>query len=109
MIFKSSIFKYLFTPLLTNRFNGSNAVKGERIALDLQILKKLASEFKYFSLGQVPREENVEADALANRRSSLRMLPEVRIPIIPILIPIIEDPSNKLDDPNHHDQTTKWQ
>lgn len=61
--------------LLTNHFDGSYAVKGERLALYLKILKKLASEFEALSLSQVPREDNVEAGALSNLLASLRILP----------------------------------
>ena len=66
----------------------------------------MAYGFEAFSLSQVPREENVEADALANLGASLRIPPEIRIPINYILVLTIEDPSNKPVDPNHHDQTT---
>ena len=52
--------------LLTNHFYGSCAIKGESLALYLQILKNLASEFETFSLKWVPREDNVEAYAFAN-------------------------------------------
>ena len=46
--------------LLTNHFNGSYAVKGEKLAKYLEILKKLSSYFEIFSITQVPREENAE-------------------------------------------------
>ena len=57
---------YVDSLLLTNHFNGSYAVKGEKLALYLEIVKNLAICFKKFVLEQVPREENAEADALAN-------------------------------------------
>ena len=72
----------------------------------LQILKTLASKFKAFNLRQLPREENAETDALFNLGYSLRIPPEIKIPKTHILIPAIEDPSNKPNDPNHHEQIT---
>ena len=84
---------YVDLLLITNHFNGSYAVKGERLSLYLQILKMLALEFTYCSLNQVPKEDYVESDALANLGSSLRIPPETKIPIVHIMIPIIEDPT----------------
>ena len=52
--------------LITNHINGSYAVKGQKLAIYLEIIKNLATSFVEFSLTQVPREENAEADALAN-------------------------------------------
>ena len=66
------------------------------------MLKNLASEFETFRPNQVPREENAKVDALANLRSSLRIPPKTKIPIIHILIPIIEDLTKKLKDPENH-------
>ncbi|XP_023762453.1 uncharacterized protein LOC111910880 [Lactuca sativa] len=87
--------------LLTNHYNGSYAVKAEKLALYLAILKKLASEFENFSLTQVPREENTEEDAFANLGSSLRIPPETKIPITHIITPAIETVPNKSEDPKH--------
>ena len=51
----------------------------------------LATKFKNFSLIQIPREDNVVADALDNIGSSLRIPPKTKILIIYIMTPIIED------------------
>ncbi|KAJ0885315.1 putative nucleotidyltransferase, Ribonuclease H [Helianthus annuus] len=77
--------------LITNHFNGSYAVKGEKLTKYLEIVKELALSFVSFSLTQVPREENTEADALANLGSSLKIPEDISIPIIHILAPAIED------------------
>ncbi|KAJ0746342.1 putative ribonuclease H [Helianthus annuus] len=77
--------------LITNHYNGSYAIKGERLIKYLEIVKKLADSFASFSWTQVPREENEEADALANLGSSLKIPEDVKIPIIHILAPAIED------------------
>ncbi|KAI3744636.1 hypothetical protein L1987_57724 [Smallanthus sonchifolius] len=51
--------------LIANHFNGSYAAKGEKLAQYLEIVKNLAKEFEIFSIEQVHREDNAEADALA--------------------------------------------
>ncbi|XP_076896858.1 uncharacterized protein LOC143549986 [Bidens hawaiensis] len=71
--------------LITNHFNGSYAVKGEILAIYLQIVKELAKEFKILNIEHVPRENNAEADALANLGSTLKILAYSKIPIIHIL------------------------
>ncbi|KAJ0490291.1 putative ribonuclease H [Helianthus annuus] len=77
--------------LITNHFNGSYTVKGEKLIKYLEIVKDLALSFVSFSLTHVPREENAEADALANLGSSLKIPEDIKIPIIHILNPAIED------------------
>ncbi|XP_021985736.1 uncharacterized protein LOC110881907 [Helianthus annuus] len=51
---------------------------GERLIKYLEIVKKLADSFASFSLTQVPREENAEANALANLGSSLKILEDIK-------------------------------
>ncbi|KAF5774546.1 putative integrase, catalytic core, ribonuclease H domain, ribonuclease H-like superfamily [Helianthus annuus] len=82
---------YVDSLLITNHFNGSYAVKGEKLTKYLEIVKKLALSFVSFSLTQVPREDNTEADALANLGSSLKIPEDISIPIIHILAPAIEN------------------
>ena len=77
--------------LITYHFNGSYAVKGQKLAVYLEIVKNLATSFVEFSLTQVPREENVEADALANPGSSFNLPEGSKIPILHILKPAIEE------------------
>ncbi|KAK9077953.1 hypothetical protein SSX86_002010 [Deinandra increscens subsp. villosa] len=48
-------------------------VKGERLTKYLDLVKNLALSFENCSISHVPREENAEADALANLASSLRI------------------------------------
>ncbi|KAJ0433317.1 putative nucleotidyltransferase, Ribonuclease H [Helianthus annuus] len=81
---------YVDSLLITNHFNGSYAVKGEKLTKYLEIVKELALSFVSFSLTQVPREDNTEADALANLGSSLKIPEDISIPIIHILAPAIE-------------------
>ena len=97
---------YFKSLLITNHFNGSYAVKGESLALYLQILKNLASKFKVFGLNQLPREDNDEVDALANLGSSLRIPPETMIAIVHMMIPTNRNPTRRLKDPNDDKVTT---
>ncbi|XP_052622445.1 uncharacterized protein LOC128127793 [Lactuca sativa] len=85
--------------LLTNHYNGSYVVKGKKLALYLEILKKLAFDFENFSLTLVPREENIEADALANLGSPLRIPPVMEIPITHIITPAIKTLFDKSEAP----------
>ncbi|KAI3762458.1 hypothetical protein L1987_52888 [Smallanthus sonchifolius] len=81
---------YVDSLLITNHFNGSYAGKGERLIKYLEIVKQLSVKFKIFSIIQVPREDNVEADALANLASELKIPERTTIPIIHILSPATE-------------------
>jgi ribonuclease HI len=81
---------YVDSVLITNHFNGSYAVKGRKMIKYLEIMKKMATDFKLFSIEQVPMEDNVEADALANLGSSFKIPPEISIPILHVLTPAIE-------------------
>jgi ribonuclease HI len=77
--------------LLTNHFNGSYAAKSEKLIKYLEILKKLSLYFEVFSITQVPREENAEADALANLASSLKIPEGTKIPITHVFTPAIDE------------------
>ncbi|KAI3802237.1 hypothetical protein L1987_30367 [Smallanthus sonchifolius] len=81
---------YVDSWLIANHFNGSYAVKGEKLAKYLTIAKQLSVEFKLFNITKVPREDNIEADALANLASALKIPEGIKIPIIHILSPAIE-------------------
>ncbi|KAI3797985.1 hypothetical protein L1987_33251 [Smallanthus sonchifolius] len=68
----------------------SKSLKGEKLAKYLTMVKQLSIEFETFNIIQVPREDNTEADALANLASALRVPEGTKIPIIHILSPVIE-------------------
>ena len=50
----------------------------------LELVKKLAKCFEMFDISQVPREKNVEADALAYLASFFRIPEGVKIPIVSV-------------------------
>ncbi|KAF5795600.1 putative nucleotidyltransferase, Ribonuclease H [Helianthus annuus] len=64
----------------------NNEAEHEALIAGLQIAKHM--RIRYL---EVPREENTEADALANLGSSLKIPEDISIPIIHILTPAIED------------------
>ncbi|KAJ0951779.1 putative nucleotidyltransferase, Ribonuclease H [Helianthus annuus] len=64
----------------------NNEAEYEALIAGLQIPKHM--RIRYL---EVPREENTEADALANLGSSLKIPEDISIPIIHILAPAIED------------------
>ncbi|KAM0025918.1 putative ribonuclease H domain-containing protein [Helianthus debilis subsp. tardiflorus] len=81
---------YVDSLLITNHFNGSYAVKGERLIEYLEILKKLAGYFDVFTHEQVPGKDNAEADALANLGLSVRIPEGTQIPILHIMYPAVD-------------------
>nr|XP_043629812.1 uncharacterized protein LOC122601106 [Erigeron canadensis] len=72
---------YVDSLLLANHFNGTYAAK---------------ENFDLFDIEQAPREENTEADALANLGSTLKMSLGTKIPIVHILQPAIGTKSAKI-------------
>ncbi|KAK9073810.1 hypothetical protein SSX86_006404 [Deinandra increscens subsp. villosa] len=89
---------YVDSLLLANHFNGSYAAKGEKLSKYLDVVKDLSLKFETFNIVQVPREENSEADALANLASSLKIPEDVKIPITHVLTPAISArEANKVD------------
>ncbi|KAK9053624.1 hypothetical protein SSX86_024698 [Deinandra increscens subsp. villosa] len=89
---------YVDSLLLANHFNGSYAAKGEKLSKYLDVVKDLSLKFETFNIVQVPREENLEADALANLASSLKIPEDVKIPITHVLTPAISaQEANKVD------------
>ncbi|KAI3761737.1 hypothetical protein L1987_52158 [Smallanthus sonchifolius] len=81
---------YVDSLLIANHFNDSYVVKGDKLAKYLTIVKQLSMEFEFINITQVPREDNTEADALANLASALKIPEGIKIPIIHILSLAIE-------------------
>ncbi|XP_076890101.1 uncharacterized protein LOC143541049 [Bidens hawaiensis] len=84
---------FMDSLLLANHFNGSYAVRSEKLTEYMHIVKNLAEKSDSFIIEQVPREENAEADALANLGSTFRIPTKIKIPIIHILNPTTYMPS----------------
>ncbi|KAK9050558.1 hypothetical protein SSX86_029875 [Deinandra increscens subsp. villosa] len=88
---------YVDSLLLANHFNGSYAAKGEKLVKYLEVVKRMSQDFQNFNIQQVPREENAEADALANLGSAFKTLEDTHIPIIHILTPAIDQGMDSQD------------
>ncbi|KAI3813983.1 hypothetical protein L1987_18721 [Smallanthus sonchifolius] len=90
---------YVDSLIIANHLNGSYAVKGEKLAKYLTIVKQLSTKFEIFSITQVPTKDNA-AYALANLSSALK------IPEGPNLR-CLEDPeTHEVFKDIHEDRTT---
>ena len=95
---------FVVSLLIANQFNGSYMVKGDKMAKYLAVVKDIVGYFDTFDITQVPREENDEADALANLASSLKICDDINIPILHILNPAIDiENSNQIFKPKNID------
>ena len=57
--------------LIVNQIQGSFAAKDDGMIAYLEVAKDLVTKFDKFDIQQVPREQNTQADALANLGSAL--------------------------------------
>ena len=64
------------SQLVIGQVNGTYEAKEEQIKEYLNKLRHLVKKFKEASLVQVPREENMKADALANEASANESMDE---------------------------------
>jgi len=100
---------YVDSLLLAHQFNGSYTTKGDKLARYLEIVKDLVRIFDTFDIKQIPRDENIEADALANLASSLNVPGEIKIPIIHILYPAIDMlEADQVTGPTVQDPKMSW-
>jgi hypothetical protein len=76
--------------LIVNHVNGSYKAKDAKMATYLKHVKELQGEFDSFTIRQVPREMNVQADALAGLGSVCRHVDVPNVPIIHVLKPAID-------------------
>ena len=58
---------YLDSELVVKQVNGSYRVRNAALKPLYQQVKELAASFKGFSISHIPRRQNAEADALANK------------------------------------------
>ncbi|CAL2239309.1 unnamed protein product [Prunus armeniaca] len=62
---------YSYSQLITNQVSGEYMSKHPRMILYLDKIQELLKAFSTFTIQQVPRAENVHADALVNLGSAL--------------------------------------
>ncbi len=64
---ETSIHCFMDSQLVVRQMNGEYKVKSENVRPLFQEVRRIADQFKDFSISHVPREENALADALANQ------------------------------------------
>ena len=68
--------------LIVSQINGTYAAKDSKMTAYLDVVKKLVKEFDKCKIEQVPRDQNSQADALANLGSAINPTKLQNIPII---------------------------
>ncbi|XP_074383140.1 uncharacterized protein LOC141724754 [Apium graveolens] len=76
--------------LIMNHVNGSYEAQDPKMITYLDITKKLTNYFDTFNIQQVPRENNVQADALAVMGDVSKGLNLNNIPVVYITKPAVE-------------------
>ncbi|XP_074327800.1 uncharacterized protein LOC141665695 [Apium graveolens] len=76
--------------LVVNHVKGSYEAKDPKMVAYLDITKGLTNHFDNFSIQQVPRENNVQADALAGLGAVFKNLDLNNIPVVHIVKPAME-------------------
>ncbi|KAJ9553497.1 hypothetical protein OSB04_017542, partial [Centaurea solstitialis] len=76
--------------LVVNQINGDFQAKDSKMMVYLEIAKKSIARFEKFSIEQIPRDLNVQADALANLGSAFNEPTLENIPIIHLTMSSIE-------------------
>ncbi|KAJ9566429.1 hypothetical protein OSB04_002395 [Centaurea solstitialis] len=76
--------------LMVNQVNGDIQAKDSKTMTYLKIVKERIARFKIFSIEQIPHDQNVQADSLANLGSAFNEPTMESIPIIHLMTPTIE-------------------
>ncbi|KAJ9545671.1 hypothetical protein OSB04_025378, partial [Centaurea solstitialis] len=77
--------------LVVNQINGEFQAKDSKMILYLKIAKDKIARFDKFSIEQIPRDLNMQADALANLGSAFNEPTLESVPIIHLMSPTIEE------------------
>lgn len=75
--------------LIISQINGSYAGKDSEMQAYIEIDKALVKKFDLCNLQQTPRDQNTQADTLANLRSNINPTKLSTIPIVHLLHPSI--------------------
>ncbi|KAJ9541934.1 hypothetical protein OSB04_028440 [Centaurea solstitialis] len=76
--------------LVVNQVNGDFQAKDSKMTTYLKIVKDRVARFDHFSIEQIPRDLNTQADALANLGSAFNDPSMESIPILHLTMPTIE-------------------
>ncbi|KAI3696981.1 hypothetical protein L6452_29656 [Arctium lappa] len=82
------------SSLVVNQINGEFAAKDSRMIAYYKIVKEEAKKFGHFVIEQIPRDQNTQADALANLGSALSRTTFDNIPIVHLATPSIKEDDN---------------
>ncbi|XP_074327939.1 uncharacterized protein LOC141700633 [Apium graveolens] len=99
--------------LIVNHVKGTYEAKDNKMMAYLKIIKRLQSKFSSFTIRKVPREQNIQADALAGIGAVSRQMNILNIPNIHILKPAMERNEEKyyvmdIEEGEHHGWMTKY-
>ncbi|XP_074305173.1 uncharacterized protein LOC141640186 [Silene latifolia] len=81
---------YSESLLIVNHVNDEYVARDSKMIAYLKVAKELKQKFKDFKLKQVPRDQNVEADALATLGATFKPTELANIPIAHMLDPSIQ-------------------
>lgn len=73
------------SQLVVNQVNGAYQARGEKMAKYMVLVKYLLEKFPKIQLKQIPREQNVRADAIANLGALVKH-DELEGPIVYIIL-----------------------
>ena len=73
---------YSDSQLIINQAQGEYQAKDDNMIRYLAVAQRLIKKFKSCKLTQIPREQNSQADALANLRSTLDTQTQISIPLL---------------------------
>ncbi|XP_074300841.1 uncharacterized protein LOC141632168 [Silene latifolia] len=76
--------------LIVNHSNDEFIARDSKMVAYLKVAKELKQKFRYCMLKQIPRDQNVEADALATLGATLKPTELANIPIAHMLEPSIQ-------------------
>ncbi|XP_021764713.1 uncharacterized protein LOC110729291 [Chenopodium quinoa] len=75
---------------VASQMNGEFTAKDSKMVLYLDFAKSLATKFSTFTIKEIPRDKNTQADALANLGSTLRKSKFSSIPLIHLLAHVVD-------------------
>lgn len=82
--------------LIVNQIKGEYAAKDSKMTTYLGIVNKMLCYFKNMEIEQVPRDQNMEGDALAKLRSCFKSKDmTTEVPLVHLMTPAVEWPDIK--------------
>uniref|UniRef100_A0A803N314 RNase H type-1 domain-containing protein n=1 Tax=Chenopodium quinoa TaxID=63459 RepID=A0A803N314_CHEQI len=94
--------------LIVSQMIGDFAAKDSKMTAYLNVAKEKAKYFNPFTISQIPRDQNAQADALANLASALNKTTFTNIPLVHLQKPSVSTKEIlPVDDVNDDDDWTK--